>query len=466
MPSSVSLQQEGSKGYVYIISSIAAVGGFLFGFDTAIISGAIGPVKQAFGLNDWQEGWACSCVLVGCIVGASFAGYLSDWKGRKKILIATAFLYALSAILSAFPRNLTELVIARLIGGLAVGISSMISPVYIAEVAPARIRGRLVSLQQMAIVVGIMLAYFASWLLVDIGEANWRAMFASEAVPALVLFAALFFVPESPRWLTQAGREDEALHILARVDGEAHARREMIEIQDVLARETGSLLELLQPGLRIALLIGIALAVLQQITGINAIIYYGPRIFESAGYPKGSAALWAQVVIGITNCVCTVVALWIIDKVGRRPLLLGGATGMGLCLLGAIFTLPSPTLAPNVKLLFIVGYVACFGIGLGATVWVLIAEIFPTRIRGRAAAIATVSLWIACFALAQTFPPLVERYAERVFWIYLAMCVVMVLVVLLAVPETKGQTLESIERMWRRAGGASESANAPSSTAD
>jgi sugar porter (SP) family MFS transporter len=449
MSSSLTLQQEGSRGYVYVVSMIAAVGGLLFGFDTGIISGAIGPVVKEFQLTEWQEGWAVSAVLIGCIIGASFAGNLSDWKGRKKILIATALFYALSAILSAFPRNLTELVIARFIGGLAVGLSSMISPIYIAEIAPARIRGRLVSLQQLAIVSGIALSYFVSWLLVDLGDNNWRWMFASQAFPAFALFLALFFVPESPRWLTQRGEADRALSILARVGGEVHARTEMVEIKEALAQEQGSVWELFLPGMRIALLIGIALAVLQQISGINTVIYYGPKILEKAGYTADGAQLLAQVLVGTTNCVCTILALWIIDKVGRKPLLLVGAAGMSLSLVGAIFTLPSPDISPNVKLVFFMSYIAFFAVGLGPTVWVVMAEIFPTKIRGRAMSIATVSLWVACFAVSQTFPVLIKRYNENAFWIYLAMCVVMFLFVAIVVPETKGKTLESIERMWR-----------------
>ncbi len=456
-PALQQLQQEGSRGYVYVVSMIAAVGGLLFGFDTGIISGAIGPVVKEFGLTDWQKGWAVSAVLVGCIIGASFAGKLSDWLGRKKILIATALLYTLSAVLSAFPRNLTELVLARFLGGLAVGLSSMVSPIYIAEIAPARIRGRLVALQQMAIVSGIALSYFISWLLVDIGPNNWRWMFASQAFPAMALFTALFFVPESPRWLTQRGEADRALSILARVGGEYHARMEMVEIEEALAQEQGSIWELFRPGMRIALLIGIALAVLQQISGVNTVIYYGPTILEKAGYAADSAQLWAQVLLGTTNCVCTVLALWVIDKLGRKPLLLMGAGGMGLCLLGAVFTLPSVTISPNVKLIFVLGYIAFFAVGLGPTVWVVMAEIFPTKVRGRAMSIATVSLWVACFAVSLTFPRLIEAYNENVFWIYLVMCAVMFLFVLVVVPETKGKTLESIERMWRGTDGRSDS---------
>ncbi|HON69046.1 MAG TPA: MFS transporter [Phycisphaerae bacterium] len=208
--------------------------------------------------------------------------------------------------------------------------------------------------------------------------------------------------------------------------------------------------ELFMPGLRIALVVGITLAVLQQITGINTVIYYGPKILEKAGYDADSAQLWAQVLIGTTNCVCTILALWIIDKVGRKPLLLAGAAGMGLCLVGATFALPMTELSPNLKLIFVIGYVAFFAVGLGPTVWVIMAEIFPTKIRGRAMSIATLSLWVACFAVSQTFPKLIELFNENVFWIYASMCVVMIVFVGLVVPETKGKTLEQIERMWRR----------------
>lgn len=450
--SHLDLQEHGSRGYVYVVSSIAAVGGLLFGFDTAIISGAIGPVVDQFDLDAWQKGWAVGCVVVGCIVGAAFAGSLSDWKGRKKILIATAFFYALSAILSGVPRTFNELVIARFIGGLAVGVSSMISPIYIAEISPAKIRGRLVSLQQMAIVTGIVAAYFVSWWLVDVGQNDWRWMFASEAVPALLLFGALFFVPESPRWLTKQGQRNRALEILSRVGGANHARAELAEIEESLAEERGSILELLKPGLRIALLVGVALAVLQQFSGINNLIYYGPEIFKSAGYSEDSASLMAQVILGTTNCVCTILAMWIIDKVGRKPLLIGGAAGMALALSGAIFVLPSTTTAPSIKLLLFVTYIAFFAVGLGPTVWVVMAEIFPTKVRGRAMSIATLSLWVGCYTVAQTFPVLRKHLGTNVFWIYVCMCVLMIVVVLAVVPETKGKTLEQIEKMWRRGG--------------
>lgn len=441
----------GSVLYVYLVCAVAAVGGLLFGFDTAIISNAIGPVTKEFALDEHEQGFAVSSILVGCVFGASFAGLLADRFGRKKVLIVAALFYVMSAGLSAIPRDLTGLVIARFLGGLAVGVSSLVSPLYIAEIAPARIRGRLVSLQQMAIVTGILLAYFVGWLLVGTGPNAWRWMFASEMAPAAILLLALLFVPESPRWLTKLGRADEAASILRRVGGAGHARLEMVEIQSALRMEEGRLSELLRPGFRVALLIAVTLAVLQQISGINTIVYYAPRVFARVGHAE-SAAAWATVLVGVTNVVCTLIALWIIDKVGRRALLLGGSAGMFVCLALAAVLLPRPDVPAALKLGIILGYIAFFGVGLGATVWVVIAEIFPTKIRGRAMAIATVSLWVACFAVAQTFPWLIETLGERCFWIYAGMCVVMFVFSWTVVTETRGQSLEAIERMWRGRG--------------
>ncbi len=441
-------QTEGSITYVYLISSVAATGGLLFGFDTAIISGAIEFVREKFQLNAHQEGFAVSSLLIGCIFGSSAAGILTDRFGRKKVLITTAIFFALSAIWSALPRSLTELVLARFLGGMAVGVSSLVSPLYIAEISPARIRGRLVGLNQMAIVTGILVAYCVNWLLVDIGPNNWRWMFGSETLPALILLIGILCVPESPRWLLTRNREKEALGVLTRVNGYQRAQTEMEEIKTTIAEEQGSLSELFQPGLRIALLVGVTLAILSQITGINTIIYYGPKIFLRAGYPEASSAFWASVLVGTTNFASTILSLWLIDRIGRKPLLLIGSAGMAVCLVLAELALPAPGLSTTSKLLPILGYVAFFSVGLGVTVWVLIAEIFPTRIRGRAMSMATMSLWVACFAVSQTFPYLIERFEEQTFRIYAILCVVMVLFVSLVVNDTKGKSLEEIERMW------------------
>ena len=436
--------------YVYVISAVAAVGGLLFGFDTAIIAGAIEFVRVEFHLNPHQEGFAVSSLLIGCIVGAGAAGTLSDRVGRKKVLIATSAFYVLSAVLAALPHSLTQLVGARFLGGLAVGVSSMVAPLYIAEIAPARIRGRLVTLNQMAIVTGILLADVVSWLLEGIGDANWRWMFASAAFPAIMLMIGLLFVPESPRWLAKAGQHGRALAILATIGGRRHAESEMAEIESVLAEETGSLWELFGRRFRLALVIGIVLAVLGQVTGINTVIYYAPKIFLTAGFEKASAAMWASVLVGITNFISTIVALWLIDKVGRRPLLLFGPAGMGVALVLAGIFLTAEHVPAAAKVAIILAYIVSFAIGVGGTVWVVISEIFPTKIRGRAVSLAVVSVWTACFAVAQTFPYLIETFGQRSFWIYAVMCAVMCLFVFFVLPETKGESLEQIERMWKR----------------
>jgi len=436
--------------YVYMISTVAAVGGLLFGFDTAVISGAIGFMKTQFALNATQEGFIASCALIGCAVGAGFAGVLSDWAGRKKVLILSAIFFAVSAVGAAVPTTLTQFIIARFIGGLGIGMASMLSPMYIAEVAPARIRGSLVSLNQMAIITGILVAYVIDWLCAKFfgPTMSWRWMFGAGALPAIVFLFALIVVPESPRWLTKQGRVNEAFKTLARVGGKKHAEAEMKEIMETIAEEGGSIFELLKPGLRIALVIGVALAIFQQITGINTVLYYAPEIFKKAHF-AGNAALLASIIVGGINMVFTVVAIALIDKLGRKPLLLIGAAGMGISffLAGLAFRMNASGM---LVLIFILTYVASFAVALGPVVWVVMSEIFPTRVRGRAMSIATVLLWIFCYLVSQTFPYLVEKLGTALtFWFYAAMCVVTFIFVAAVVPETKGKTLEEIERAWK-----------------
>ncbi len=441
---------EGSRLYLYLVSAVAAVGGLLFGYDTAVISGAGTYVKDHFSLNAAWEGFMVSSLLIGCMIGAGAAGTISDRLGRKRVLLTAAVLYVVSAVLAGLPRTLTQLVVARFVGGLAVGVSSMVSPMYIAEIAPARIRGALVTLNQMAIVTGILLAYLACGLLVDVGPNNWRWMFASAAVPALGLLAALTYVPESPRWLAKQGLSRRAFDVLARVGGAAHAENELAEIRESLRRESGSLRELFAPGLRVALLIAVVLAVLGQISGINAVIYYGPRIFQQAGFVQKADSVWATVPIGVTNMIVTVVSLVIIDRIGRRPLLAIGTAGMAVSMVLAGLLMGSGTIHAAAKVAIILLYVASFGLGVGGVVWVVIAEIFPNKVRGRGVAIATVAVWGACLAVAQTFPILQELLHERVFFIYAALAAMMCAFVLAFVPETKGRSLEEIERAWTR----------------
>lgn len=442
----------GSTGYVYLISTVAAVSGLLFGFDIAVINGAIIFLRQQFGLTDFQTEFAASSLLVGCVAGASIAGTLSDRFGRRRILVLSALLFAASAIGAALPNNLAQFAAARFLGGIAIGVGSVLAPIYIAEVAPSDIRGRLVSLNQMAIVTGILLAYLVNWLLSFLGPASWRWMFASAVLPAGVFFLALFFVPESPRWLVQQGRYEEALGILGRVAGSGRARLEIEQIRVTIQEESGSLAQLFEPGLRRALIIAVALAVLQQITGINTVLFYGSILFkEHVGNHSESAAIAANVLVGAINFLSTVIALSIIDRVGRKPLLIFSAAGMAVAevLLGIAFLYQPP---PARLVLAVMGVcVGCFAVGLGPGVWVVISELFPTRIRGRAMSIATVSLWVACVALTLTFLSLVNAItASGAFWLYALMCVTTVVFVWRVTPETKGKTLEEIEKFWKR----------------
>jgi MFS family permease len=620
--------QVGSMTYVFLITAVAALGGLLFGYDTGVINGAIGPLKAHFGLSPRQEGWATACALLGCALGAAGAGTLSDRFGRKKVLILSAVLFFVSAVGTAIPQTITAFILYRILGGLGVGAASFTSPMYIAEISPARVRGRMVSLNQFAIVTGFLVVYFVNffigahgvrvdrqavqetvaqvnmpevqdperlktyltavlaselanhfglekpevaaklsqavlfktafaWTTLGPLESNpdlqkfspgiekillarcmespscweqpaqlemhvmdamrerisslsdprinkenvlrqfqeqvhvfigaltkqmssladpvraivqklserqieawnvargWRWMFGSEALPALLLLILAFVVPESPRWLTKQGRKERALGILTRVNGAAQARVELGEIEETLRHETGSLKQLFSPGMKIVLVIGIVLAVLQQVTGINVFLYFGTEIFKKMGSGT-NAALLQTVVVGAVNLSFTIVAIWTVDRIGRKPLMMIGSAGMGLCLL-------SMGLAAYVQatglwmLLFILGYIACFALSVGPVTWVILSEIFPTRIRGRAMATATVCLWIANYLVSQTFPMmdanpwLVDTFHRGFpFWLYGAFCVVLLVFVGAYVPETKGKTLEEIERHWMR----------------
>jgi len=329
--------QSGSLGFVVRVSLVAALGGLLFGYDTGVINGAIGPLKAHFELSGVQEGWAMGCALIGCALGAGLAGVLSDWLGRKMVLVFSAVMFFVSAVGTAVPQSLVIFIIFRIIGGLGVGAASMTSPMYIAEISPTRMRGRMVSLNQLAIVLGFLVVYFVNYFIDLQGNAlwnqqtGWRWMFGSESLPALLLFILLLFVPDSPRWLTKQGRDAEALEILTRANGPEDAQMEVVQIREALTLETGSLKQLLSPGMKIILAMGIALAVLQQVSGINVILYYGTEIFKQMGSGT-NAALRQTIIIGVVNLSFTVVAIWTVDRLGRKPLMLIGAVGMTLTL--------------------------------------------------------------------------------------------------------------------------------------
>jgi SP family arabinose:H+ symporter-like MFS transporter len=450
------MQQQRNNRYIYKATLVAAVGGLLFGYDTAVIAGAIGFMKTYYSLSDAMTGWVASCALLGCVAGAMYAGKLSDVIGRKKVLMLAALLFAISSIGTAMPPNLTFFVVFRLIGGMGIGIASMLSPMYISEMAPADIRGKLISVFQLGVVFGILLIYFVNAGIAGLYDeawninTGWRWMFGSGLIPSVIFILLLLTVPESPRWLAKQKRNEEALHILIKINGETKAHQELKEINQTLSDETSlPLSEMLKPGLRRALLIGIALAVFSQVTGINAIMYYAPEIFKSTGDASGSA-LMQTVLVGIINVVFTLVAIKYVDKLGRKALLLIGITGMIICLfvVGAAFYFNMQQ--GYLVLIAILGYIACFAISLGPLTFVVIAEIFPTKARGTAMSVAVFSLWAAVFLVSQTFPILMGSIGNAfTFWIYMLMAICAFLFVWKMVPETKAKTLEEIEHFWK-----------------
>jgi len=453
-------KDSGSIGYLVGVCLVAALGGLLFGYDTGVINGSLQFVQLKFDLSATMKGFAASSALIACIFGAGFAGTLSDYLGRKKVLILSAILFLVSAIGTALPQTLWQFIVFRLIGGLGVGAASMTSPMYIAEISPARIRGRMVSVNQFAIVFGMLLVYFVNYFIAGSGnlawntQTGWRWMFGSESLPAMLLLLLTLLVPESPRWLTKKGRKDEALTILARVDGKKYARQEMVSIEETISHESGSLSQLFYPGMKLVLVIGVVLAVLQQVTGINVLLYFGTDIFKSLGGETIDAALLYQVVVGGTNLLFTVIAICMVDKLGRKPLMVVGSAGMGISLFA--MGMAGVYQAKGLWLLFFVlGYIACFALSVGPVVWVILSEIFPTKIRGRAMGIATICLWTANTVVTQTYPMMAENeFLIKVFhngfpyFIYAAMCIVLVVFMWRFVPETKGKSLEEIEKMW------------------
>ena len=435
------------KNQLLIFSTAAALGGLLFGFDTGVISGAIHFIKIEFNLNAYQEGFAVSNLMVACVIGALLAGPIADWIGRKKVLILCAVLFTVSAILSALPRSFTELVIARFIGGMGVGMASVVSPMYIAEISPAKIRGRLVALNQLAIVVGILLSYLSNWLLVDTGINNWRYMLVAEILPAITFLVGLFFIPESPRWLTKEGLEKEALDVLNVVAGAENSDHELQEVKKSLAEKSTSLKELLHPSLRRVLIVGILFSLFAHITGIDTIIYYGPIIFLESGF-KTDSALLASVMIGITNLIFTFVGMAMVDKAGRKFLLLVGLAGMGISMMLVGFCMQSDMISAKWTLLWIMTYIASFAMSIGVVIWVYLSEIYPTRVRGQALSVATMVLWLGNVILTQLFPVMMERFGGGTFYIFSFICLLAFIFTWTMVKETKGVSLEEIEEMW------------------
>jgi SP family galactose:H+ symporter-like MFS transporter len=439
--------------FVYIAALFAALGGLLFGYDTGVISGALIFIKREFALTTAAEEVVVSGVLLGATIGAIFGGKAADRFGRRRVLLVTATIFGIGALASAVAPSPAILIVSRIVLGLAIGLASTNVPVYLSEVAPPHTRGWVVSLFQLAVTVGIVVAYLTDYAFA--GVEGWRWMLGLAVAPALVFGAGMFFLPETPRWLIRGGHHEVAHRVLVRIRERADVHVEIEEIKASLAQqaESGHWADLLRRQVRPALLIGLGLAIFQQITGINTVIYYAPRILQSAGFNSASGAILATVGVGIVNVGMTIVAMFLVDRVGRRPLLLIGIAGMIITLgvLGLSFRISNPSgeLA-WISVICLMGYVASFAISLGPIFWLLIAEIYPLRIRGLAEGTAATFNWASNLIVSLTFLTLVERLgASSTFFLYALASVLSWLFAYYFVPETKGRTLEQIEAFWR-----------------
>ncbi len=436
------------RTFVILTSLTAAVGGFLFGYDTAVISGAILFVRRQFQLSSVQTEIAVSIVLAGALVGAAVGGYLGDRFGRRLTLLVTALAFALFALATGLANGLGIFVISRFFVGVAVGVSSMLSPLYIAELAPEKYRGALVTLSQIAISTGVVVAYYVDYRLA--GSGSWRWMFMSAVLPSVVLLAGVLYLPETPRWLAARGRFAEAETILSQIEAPREVERDLQELRRVTGAEKVKLRDLLQRRFSKPLMIGIGLAVFQQITGVNTIVYYAPTIFQMVGFTSASIAILATFLIGSVGLCLAILSMFLVDKVGRRPLLLISLAGMFLTLLHLSFLLGSARPTKWQVVSDIVLYLAAFDIGLGPVFWLLISEIYPTTVRAEAMSLATMANWASNFLVASTFLSLVDHLGIRgCFFLFAILCVVGWVFSLRFVPETRGRTLEEIETSWR-----------------
>ena len=457
--------------YLIFLSVVAALGGFLFGYDTAVISGTIAQVTQLFQLDALQQGWYVGCALVGSIVGVLFAGILSDKLGRKLTMVISAVLFSTSALGCALSADFAQLVVYRIIGGVGIGVVSIVSPLYISELAVAQYRGRLVSLYQLAVTVGFLGAYLVNYQLLAWAESGtqlsvdwlnkifitevWRGMLGMETLPAILFFIIIFFIPESPRWLIVRGKELKAVNILEKIyNSITEAKSQLNETKSVLTSETKSEWSLLmKPGIFKAVIIGVCIAILGQFMGVNAVLYYGPSIFENAGL-SGGDSLFYQVLVGLVNSLTTILALVIIDKVGRKKLVYYGVSGMvvSLILIGLYFLFGDSLGVSSLFLLvFFLFYVFCCAVSICAVVFVLLSEMYPTKVRGLAMSIAGFALWIGTYLIGQLTPWMLQNLTPAgTFFLFALMCVPYMLIVWKLVPETTGKSLEEIERYWTR----------------
>ncbi|MBS1813392.1 MAG: sugar porter family MFS transporter [Acidobacteria bacterium] len=448
MGESAGLRMKGSLAYTLSISTVAALGAVMFGFDIAIISGAVPFVQQNFGLTELQLGWGVSSLIIGSMLGALAAGRAADRFGRKRTLLWIALVFAVSSVFTAIAPTFTTFFLARILGGLAVGAASMISPLYIAEVAPSQVRGGLVTLSQLGITVGCLVSYLINYLLRNIGPNNWRWMFATGALPSVAFFVLLFFVPESPRWLFLAGKREKAREILARVGGVENADRELAAMHEVKDERVGTLSDLLHPRYRRVLIVGALLAMLVQMSGINTVIAYSPIILRSVGNGLDTAFL-QTFLIGLVNFLATFIAILCVDKFGRRPLYMIGSTGMAISLLLLSVGYRTGHLSGWSGFVLVLVFIASFAGCIGPVYWILMAEMFPTKIRGMAMSAAVFLCWLFNFVVVLLFPWFMKNLGGSVTFLLLAvMSIAMFVVAWKLVPETTGQTLEQIEEKW------------------
>ena len=463
-----------NMAYVVFLSIVAAIGGILFGYDTAVISGTTDIVAGQFSLSDLAKGWYVGCALIGSIVGVLVAGMMSDFLGRKLTMLISALMFSISAIGCAICGSLGQLVLFRMIGGFGIGVVSIVSPMYISEVAVAEKRGTLVSLYQLAITVGFLLAYLVNYLVLKNadtalceasaveragspigvrmwGSEYWRGMLGCETIPDLLFLLVIFFIPESPRWLIVKGRDAEAVKVLNRIYGSSErVEQQMVETKASLRSEVKSEWKaLLEPGIMLAVLIGSAIAILGQFMGVNAVLYYGPEIFKNAGFED---PLFSTVLVGVVNMLTTVIALLIIDKVGRKKLVYWGVSGMILCLVMiAVYFLPSTNLPTWFMLTFFLLYVFCTAISISAVVFVILSEMYPNRVRGLAMSIAGFALWLGTYLIGQLTPWMLGHLTPAgTFFLFAVMCFPYLYLMRFKVPETTGKTLEEIEQYWKR----------------
>lgn len=455
--------------YVIFLSVVAALGGFLFGYDVAVISGTIKQVSTQFQLDTLQQGWYVGCALTGSIAGVMISGILSDKIGRKKPMVISAILFSTAAIGCALSGSFTELIICRIIGGVGIGIVSIISPLYISEVSIKQYRGRLVALYQLAVTVGFLGAYLINYKLLEIAQAGeitnmlmnkifvnevWRAMLGMITLPALLFFITIFFIPESPRWLILKYAHTKAETILTRIyNSSAEAKLQVRETQEMVTRERSKSewTFLTQPGIRKAVIIGMAIAILGQFMGVNAVLYYGPSIFTDSGLSSDDS-LFYQVLVGLVNVVTTILAIFIIDKVGRKKLVYWGVSGMIIALvsIGIYFMfVKSCEFSPIYLLIFFLFYIFSCAISICAVIFVLLSEMYPIKVRGLAMSIAGLSLWIGTYLIGQLTPWMLENLTTAgTFFLFAIMCIPYMLIVWKLIPETTGKSLEDIERHW------------------